>query len=86
MYITERSMCCEKIGINCSCFSVEVLCFVPKSPQKWSEILRNARRWPRFLARDGLGAPVHGAVLGGEEALAARHLQPEGRGVRLDQA
>ncbi|CAK9096382.1 unnamed protein product [Durusdinium trenchii] len=23
MYVTERSICCEKIGINCSCFSVE---------------------------------------------------------------
>lgn len=23
IYITERSICCEKIGINCSCFSVE---------------------------------------------------------------
>jgi len=23
VYITERSICCEKIGINCSCFSIE---------------------------------------------------------------
>lgn len=23
VYITERSICCEKVGINCSCFSVE---------------------------------------------------------------
>jgi len=23
VYLTERSLCCEKIGINCSCFSVE---------------------------------------------------------------
>ncbi|CAJ1405459.1 unnamed protein product [Effrenium voratum] len=23
IYVTERSICCEKIGINCSCFSVE---------------------------------------------------------------
>lgn len=23
VYITERSTCCEKIGINCSCFSIE---------------------------------------------------------------
>merc|ERR1740138_75886 len=23
VYITERSLCCEKIGINCSCFSIE---------------------------------------------------------------
>jgi len=23
MFVTERSICCEKIGINCSCFSVE---------------------------------------------------------------
>jgi len=23
LYVTERSICCEKVGINCSCFSVE---------------------------------------------------------------
>merc|ERR1711920_346609 len=23
IYITERSVCCEKVGINCSCFCVE---------------------------------------------------------------
>lgn len=23
IYITERSICCEKVGINCSCFSIE---------------------------------------------------------------
>lgn len=23
LYITERSICCEKLGINCSCFSIE---------------------------------------------------------------
>jgi len=23
VYITERTLCCEKIGINCSCFSIE---------------------------------------------------------------
>merc|ERR1711998_365991 len=23
IYVTERSICCEKVGINCSCFCVE---------------------------------------------------------------
>lgn len=31
IYVTERSICCEKIGINCSCFSIEDHQFTARS-------------------------------------------------------
>merc|ERR1719188_2082944 len=46
VYITERSICCEKIGINCSCFSIEDHQFSTRSPAErtlWLRAISNLK-------------------------------------------
>jgi len=57
IYITERSICCEKIGINCSCFSIEDHQFTARS-------LAERKLWLRAISNLKVklqnGAPAPG--------------------------
>eukprot|EP00913_Durusdinium_trenchii_P024983 g23449.t1 len=70
MYVTERSICCEKIGINCSCFSVEEHQFSARSLAErklWLRAISNLKAPHPNPAACGLGlaeGPVAPAVAG----------------------